>query len=170
MSQLITLRPTLPDDQEFLFQVYASTREDEMARVDWDDDQKERFLRMQFSAQDTYYRENYPGFDFQIILVNGQSAGRLYLHRRQAEIRIMDIVLLPEFRSRGIGTELLRKVLAEGEESKLAVTIHVERFNPALCLYRRLGFQLEEDKGVYLFLKWMPGQSITENGYTTTHA
>ena len=165
MNQIITLRPALPEDQEFLFQVYASTRANEMARVDWDDDQKERFMRMQFDAQDTYYRENYPGYEFQVILVDGQPAGRLYLHRRPAEIRIMDIALLPEFRRQGTGTKLLREILAEGERNKWAVTIHVERFNPALRLYARLGFHLAEDKGVYCFLKWTPTQPMTETGW-----
>ena len=170
LKQRITLRPTTPEDQEFLFRVYASTREDELARVDWDEVQKERFMRMQFDAQDTYYRENYPGYEFQVILADGHPAGRLYLHRRPAEIRIMDIALLPEFRRQGIGTELLHKVLAEGDTNKLAVTIHVERFNPAMNLYARLGFRLAEDKGVYCFLEWTPTQPITETGSTTTHA
>ena len=167
MKQIITLHPALPEDQEFLFQVYASTRAAEMARVDWDEVQKERFMRMQFDAQDTYYRENYPGYEFQIILVDGQPAGRLYLHRRPAEIRIMDIALLPEFRRRGTGTKLLREILAEGEQNKWTVTIHVERFNPALRLYERLGFHLAEDKGVYWFLKWAPTQPLTENRMDT---
>jgi ribosomal protein S18 acetylase RimI-like enzyme len=161
---MISLRPVLPDDQEFLFRVYAHTRDEEMTRVDWDDDQKDRFLRMQFKAQDQYYRENYPGFEFQVILINGQPAGRLYLHRRPAEIRVMDIALLPEFRGQGSGTQVLHEILAEGERTQKTVTIHVERFNPALSLYERLGFRLAEDKGVYLFLKWTPPQPITESG------
>ena len=33
------------------------------------------------------------------------------------------------------------------------MTIHVERFNPALRLYERLGFSVAEDKGVYLLLE-----------------
>jgi hypothetical protein len=36
------------------------------------------------------------------------------------------------------------------------VTIRVERFNPALRLYERLGFSVAEDKGVYLLLEWSP--------------
>lgn len=75
LKQRITLRPTTPEDQEFLFRVYASTREDELARVDWDEVQKERFMRMQFDAQDTYYRENYPGYEFQVILADGHPPG-----------------------------------------------------------------------------------------------
>lgn len=169
LKQRITLRPTTPEDQGFLFRVYASTRDDELARVDWDEVQKERFMRMQFDAQDTYYRENYPGYEFWVILVDGHPAGRLYIHRRPAEIRIMDIALLPGFRRQGIATKSLAEILAEGERKKLPVTIHVERYNPALKLYERLGFRLAEDKGVYLFLKWSPKHQNKEAG-KPTHA
>jgi ribosomal protein S18 acetylase RimI-like enzyme len=164
MDPRIALRPITADDREFLLAVYASTREEEMARVDWNEDQKKDFLGMQFDAQDRYYRENYPGYEFQVILVSGIPAGRLYLHRRPAEIRIMDIALLPGFRRQGIGEKLLREILAEGQMKSLPVTIHVEKFNPAFHLYERLGFSLVEDKGVYCFLKWTPSQPKSENG------
>ena len=150
------LRLVLLSDEAFLLSVYASTRTEEMALVDWETAQKETFLRMQFTSQDRYYRENYPGAEFQVILLDGQSVGRLCIHRRNDEIRIMDITLLPEFRKRGIGSALLNQIINEGEAAHLPVTIHVERFNPALRLYERLGFRLAEDKGVYYFMKWSP--------------
>lgn len=127
-----------------------------MALVDWSPAQKDVFLRSQYAAQDRFYRENYPGAVFEVILLDEKPAGRLYIHRRADEIRVMDITLLPEFRGRGIGTKLLQQVLDEGRAGNLPVTIHVERFNPALHWYERLGFRLAEDKGVYLFLKWSP--------------
>jgi ribosomal protein S18 acetylase RimI-like enzyme len=68
----------------------------------------------------------------------------------------MDVALLPEYRGQGIGTQLLRQVLAEGQARGLAVTIHVEKFNPALPLYRRLGFEVKTDRGVYYFLERRP--------------
>jgi ribosomal protein S18 acetylase RimI-like enzyme len=147
----------MPEDASFLEQVYASTRAEELALVDWDQEQKAAFLRMQFAAQDRYYRERYPGAKFDVILKDGALAGRLYVHRRAAEIRIMDIALLPEHRGAGIGTMLLREVMAEGARSGIPVTIHVERFNPALRLYERLGFRPIKDKGVYLLMEWSPG-------------
>jgi GNAT superfamily N-acetyltransferase len=129
---------------------------DEMALVDWNASQKETFLRMQFNSQYQYYIEHYPGAQYQVILLTGRPVGRLYIHRRKDEIRIMDITLLPEFRKQGIGSILLNGILEEAAKDHLAVTIHVERFNPALHLYERLGFHLAEDKGVYYFMKWSP--------------
>jgi ribosomal protein S18 acetylase RimI-like enzyme len=157
MHQRLALRPIADEDRDLLYRIYASTREDELARVDWDEGQKAAFLRMQFDAQHRYYHEHYPDAQFQVIMLNSAPAGRLYLHRRMREIRIVDIALLPEFRDRGIGSALLGEILAEADRAGLPVTIHVEYFNPALRLYERLGFRKVEDKGVYYFMERPPG-------------
>jgi GNAT superfamily N-acetyltransferase len=156
MDEPLTLRPAGPDDRPFLFQVYAGARQQELERVDWSAAQKEAFLRQQFDAQDAFYRQNYPGADFQVILQAGQPAGRLYVHRRADEIRVMDIALLPGRRSRGLGARLLNAILDEGRRDGLPVTIHVERFNPALRLYERLGFRPVAGNDVYLLMEWSP--------------
>ena len=152
----IDLRAVEMGDEDFLFSVYASTRIDEMARVDWYTEQKEAFLRMQFNAQSQFYIENYPGAEFQVIMLNNRPIGRLYIHGREDEIRIMDIALLPEYRNLGIGSVLLQNILERGKNLNLPVSIHVEQFNPALRLYQRMGFYQNEDKGVYLLMEWSP--------------
>jgi ribosomal protein S18 acetylase RimI-like enzyme len=154
----VTLRPGEPDDEEFLYRVYASTREAELALVDWDAAQKAAFLRMQFAAQHQYYQEHYTGAAFQVILADGRPAGRLYVARWPDEIRIVDIALLPEYRNAGIGTALLRELLAEGAQAGKPVTIHVEQFNPALRLYARLGFTRIAERGVYYLMEWSPAR------------
>jgi ribosomal protein S18 acetylase RimI-like enzyme len=152
MSAAYALRPAGPEDRESLFSVYASTRAEELGGVPWTPGQKEAFLRQQFEAQDQYYREQYRGAAFLVIEVAGAAAGRLYVARWPREIRIMDIALLPAHRRQGLGTAILADLLAEGDAAGKTVSIHVERQNPALGLYERLGFQLVVDRGVYLFL------------------
>lgn len=152
----VTLRPVAPDDEAFLYRVYASTREEELAAVDWGEAQKAAFLRQQFDAQSRHYREYYPEATFDVILADGRPAGRLYVARWPEEIRIVDIALLPEHRDRGIGTHLLNALISESEESDKTLSIHVERFNPALRLYGRLGFHKTADKGVYLLMERPP--------------
>lgn len=155
MSPII-LRAIQPEDMDLLYRVYSSTRAEELMLVPWGETQKADFLRLQFNAQHSYYMEHYPQARFQVIEMDGAPAGRLYLDERASEIRIVDITLLPEYRRRGAGTQLLCDILAEGRRRNVAVTIHVERFNPALRLYERLGFRMAEDRGVYYFLKWRP--------------
>jgi GNAT superfamily N-acetyltransferase len=149
----VELRPVEPSDEEFLYRVYASTRQEELAQVGWDETQKEAFLRMQFDAQSRYYREHYRGAEFSVILSDDVPAGRLYVARWPEEIRIVDIALLPEHRGAGIGTRLLDDLISESEASGKPLSIHVERFNPALRLYGRLGFRTVADTGIYLLME-----------------
>ncbi len=153
-TRAVRLRAATPDDRDLLFRVYASTREDELAPVPWPAEAKDAFLRQQFDAQDAWWRTHYAGATFEVVVVDGRDAGRLYLWEGPSEIRIVDVALLLEARGGGAGTTLLRDVQRRAAAAGKNVTIHVERMNPALRLYERLGFRLVEDKGVYLFLSW----------------
>jgi len=150
------LRPITDDDRDFLFRLYASTRAEELRGVDWSDAQKEAFLRMQFDAQHHAYTTNYPGAEFSVVLVDGVPAGRLYLHQREDELRIVDVALMPAYRGRGLGGALLRQVQQRAQALGLAARIHVELYNPAQRLYARLGFVKIGESGVYHLLEWKP--------------
>lgn len=150
----IGVRPIIAADADFLCDLYADTRADEMAAVDWPAEQKQAFLRMQFDAQHRHYQQYYPNAAFDIILLAGRPIGRLYLDRWATEFRIVDIALVPEHRKRGIGTAFLQAIHAEAQRAGLPVTIHVEQFNPALRLYQRLGFEPVGVNGVYYLMKW----------------
>src|SRR5688500_2223647 len=150
----LRLRTITPEDDSFLAGLYASTRAEELAVTGWSAEETAAFCRQQYDAQSAHYRENYPGASLQVIEREGELLGRLYVARWENEIRIMDIALLPQFRGSGIGTQLLRDLQDEARGAAKSLTIHVERFNPALRLYERLGFQQAEDKGVYLLMSW----------------
>jgi ribosomal protein S18 acetylase RimI-like enzyme len=152
----LRLRPVADADRAFLVELYASTREDELAQVDWDDGVKRAFVEQQFGAQDAHYRGNYPGASLDVIEVDGVAAGRLYVHRGDADIRIMDIALAPSFRGRGIGTELLSGLMDEADASRRKLSIHVEMNNPARSLYDRLGFRPVGEHGVYVLMERPP--------------
>ena len=76
--------------------------------------------------------------------------GRLYLEERVTQIHITDIVLLPEMRGNGAGTAILEALIAFAHARGKAMGIFVEKFNPALRLYRRLGFVPIGDGEVYI--------------------
>jgi ribosomal protein S18 acetylase RimI-like enzyme len=153
MDRPVTLRPIGSADEDFLAAVYASTRAEELAPVPWSDAEKAAFCRMQFDAQHRYYLEHYTGATFDVIQVGGEPAGRLYVARWPDEFRIIDIALLPAYRNAGIGSAILKDLLAEADRAGKPVTIHVEKMNPALRLYQRLGFREAGDVGVYWFLR-----------------
>lgn len=151
----LELRPIAPEDHDVLAEIYASTRRDELAPIiDWTPDQKEGFLRHQFELQHRFYQEHFKQTAFDLLLRDGRVLGRLYVDRRGDEIRIVDIALLPEFRGQGLGARILRELLDEAAQRRVPVRIHVERENPAIRLYQRLGFREVEDQGVYRLLEW----------------
>jgi ribosomal protein S18 acetylase RimI-like enzyme len=152
----ITLRPVEPGDEMLLYQVYASTREAELALTDWTDEQKAAFVQMQFAAQHSHYQEYYPDAAFLVILADGQPVGRLYVDRWPDQIRVVDIAVLPEYRNAGIGTALLKGLIDEATKAGKPLTIHVEQYNPALRLYERLGFTQIGERGVYYLMEWRP--------------
>ena len=156
MIATISFRPIADQDQPLLERIYASTREEELRMVPWSAAEKEAFLKQQFHAQHTFYQEHFTRAEHLVVLVQGEPAGRLYVDRREDEIRIIDVALLPEFRGRGIGGSLLRDLLDEAASVAKPVRIHVERYNRALGLYERLGFRRIGDTGVYYLLEWLP--------------
>lgn len=152
----VTFRPAEADDEAFLYRVYASTRSEELAQVQWTDAEKATFLSMQFTAQHRYYHEQFPSASFQIILLDGHSIGRLYVNRSADDILVIDIALLPEHRGRGVGDAIMRGILSEAAQAGKPVHIHVEHFNRAVRFYERLGFSKIGGDSVYFLMEWRP--------------
>ncbi|CAJ0822209.1 GNAT family N-acetyltransferase [Ralstonia flaminis] len=148
-----TLRPLTNADQPFLLHLYGTTREAELQATGWTDAQKAHFVQMQFDAQQRAYFA-YPDAEFFVIEQDGALVGRLYLQQREEALLIIDISLVPQRCGLGIGSAVLSAVFAQALAVGKRVQLHVERFNPALRLYQRMGFRPVEDKGVYLFLEW----------------
>jgi ribosomal protein S18 acetylase RimI-like enzyme len=153
--QQVVLRTARDADRAFLAQVYSSTRADEMAMLPWTDEQKAAFVAQQFEAQEAHYRAHFDGA-FEVIEVDGEPAGRLYVDRRQREIRVVDIALTPAFRGRGLGTGLLQALIAEADDGERTLSLHVEQHNPARRLYERLGFRPAGEDGPYLRMERPP--------------
>lgn len=157
----LSYRPAADSDRALLARVYASTRADEVASTGWPIAQQQAFLQMQFEAQDKHYREHYPDALWLIIQKGILPAGRLYLEDWTRELRIIDIAFLPEFRGRGWGEAILRDLMDATGATGRAVSIHVEKTNPAMRLYERLGFKTAEDKGVYDLMTWYADASVS---------
>jgi ribosomal protein S18 acetylase RimI-like enzyme len=155
LSQGFALRAETDADIAFLMRLYASTREEELAPVPWSAEQKAVFLTQQFDAQRRHYRA-YTDCAFDVIEHTGTPAGRLYLQTQPSRLHIVDVALLPAWRGRGVGVALLEGLQNAGRASGRNVSTFVEKFNPALRLYRRLGFTEIADHGVYLEMEWRP--------------
>jgi ribosomal protein S18 acetylase RimI-like enzyme len=147
---LLERRPIVEGDLPFLAELYASTREEELAPLGWSEQQRQAFLSSQFELQHAAYMCEHSHATYELLLVDRVPAGRLYVDRRPSEIRVIDISLLPAFRGRGIGGRLLEELIAQAHSHGGRVVLHVERHNRARMLYERLGFETIEDLGIYL--------------------
>ena len=154
-----TLRPATNGDQAFLLQVYGGTRAEELRPLNWSPQQIQSFIQMQFAAQANHYRNYFPNAEQSILLHHDIPVGRLYLDASGHELCILDIALLPQYRNMGIGSYWLNQVINTATRAQKPVRIHVERHNPALHLYQRLGFQILEQGEVYhLMERALPSQ------------
>ncbi len=146
----ITTRPLLPTDEDLSYQVYASTRADEMALIPWPEAQKEAFVRMQFEMRQQQYRAEYPEALTEVILCEDAPAGTMTTLKTPDAILLIDIALLAHFRGAGIGTTILHDLQKERKK----IILHVLKQNPAKHLYSRLGFVAAGEDSMYLRMEW----------------
>ncbi|MCG8406615.1 MAG: GNAT family N-acetyltransferase [Phycisphaerales bacterium] len=152
----VRLRPVEAEDDPFLLKVYASTRAAELSQTGWDAAQKETFVRMQFNAQRQHYQSRFPDAEHSVILKGNQTVGRLYVSDSAEELRVLDITVLPEHRSAGIGGAILRDLLASARKAGKPVRIHVEADSRCTGLFNRLGFTVAQEKELHVLLEWVP--------------
>ncbi|PAS98216.1 MAG: GNAT family N-acetyltransferase [Candidatus Dactylopiibacterium carminicum] len=153
----IRLRPARDEDGDFLLRVHASTREAERALGGWTDEAWIEFIAEQQARQQAGYLAQCARPAFNLILLGDEPVGRFYRDDGKQEIRLLDLALLPGHRGLGIGTCLIRDVLAEAQATKRCVGLHVGITNPALALYLRLGLRVVDVLGPYLYLRSQAG-------------
>lgn len=91
------------------------------------------------------------------MLTGGRRIGQLRVDRGVAELRLVDISLLPEHRSRGVGTRLVTALQDEARERAQELTLSVFAHNPARRFYTRLGFTETGVEGAHVAMRWQPG-------------
>ena len=155
-APVVTLRPEQPGDEGFLYEVYASTRQEELALTGWDEAMRRAFLAQQFGAMRVGYRGSFPAAEFAIILQGAEPVGRMVIDRGPESIRVVDLALLPAHCHRGLGTLLLRRVCAEAAAAGRPVRLSVLKQNRAVGWYERLGFRRIAEAGPYDEMEWRP--------------
>jgi GNAT superfamily N-acetyltransferase len=152
----VTYRAMDEGDLPFIAALYASTRTEELAPTGWPEDLKQAFLEQQHRAQHHHYQGHYPGALWLIVEKDGEPIGRIYLHEREDEIRLIDIALLPAHRRRGIGGAMIGDLLEWAAGLGRSISLHVEPNNPVRPLYVRLGFESQGLNGAYEAMIWRP--------------
>jgi ribosomal protein S18 acetylase RimI-like enzyme len=145
----VSLRPESIGDKPFLYRLITETLALELGASAWPEPMRTHLLQIQFAARRHAGLASHPGAQSCIIEADGASAGWLVLAPMPHETRIVEIMVAPEFRGKGIGSAALQSVLAKAAG---AVRLNVNKTNSAaIRLYERLGFRkIEQDE-----LQWL---------------
>lgn len=150
----LSYRPMTEADRPFLEAVYVSTRLEEVAATGWPAEMQLQFLHDQFRLQHSHYQQHYRDAEWLIIERDNVAIGRLYVDETPEQLHVIDIALLPDQQRFGLGTAILSDLLDDARGGSKRVAVYVEKNNPALALYQRLGFRWVEDQGPYQFMTW----------------
>ncbi|HEY0548647.1 MAG TPA: GNAT family N-acetyltransferase, partial [Verrucomicrobiae bacterium] len=157
----LNLRPEHASDEQFYLELYASTRAEELALANWDEPTRRKFIDMQFRAQCAGYRQAFPKAQFDVVLEHGTRVGRIVVNVTGEEIRVVDLVVAARQRGRGIGTELLRRLLQQAAAAGRPLRLQVVKGNRAVELYRRLGFSKTGESISHEQFEWRMARAIS---------
>jgi hypothetical protein len=85
-----------------------------------------------------------------------KKAGKVTIKCNDFGIRIINISLLPAFHGNGIGTKIIRDVIADADIKKKHVCLEVDKINPAFNLYKRLGFEIITQDEIKYSMRYIP--------------
>ncbi|MCC4619709.1 GNAT family N-acetyltransferase [Xanthomonas cassavae CFBP 4642] len=155
LARGMTVRPECAMDLPALRTLFSTQRWAEFAMLPWDDAAKQALLDQQFDAQQRHYTSAYAHRQFLVLLDRERLAGRLYLGDSAAgDLCVLDILLSPDHRNRGVGTALLAAVQDQAATAGRRVLLEVDKGNPAAGLYRRLGFAAVGDTDTSWRMAW----------------
>jgi ribosomal protein S18 acetylase RimI-like enzyme len=103
--------------------------------------------------QDAVFRKNYDPTEIKVILYDHKESGMLSVEERETDIFLRAIEIHPDYQGKGIGTGIIKRIIADGVQKMKPVYLRVLKVNPAKRLYDRLGFSvIEETPTHYIML------------------
>lgn len=154
MSTLV-VRPALPQDEIFLYELYSALRTPEFAMAPIDASQRDYLIRLQFRGQMYTYSEAYPNSCYHIVLLDSKPVGRLWVAQQDGAFHLVDIAMHPSLQKKGLGTVLVQRLQQEAAKARLPIRSTVSKFNPgSLRFHQRLAFQILREDEMNYFLEW----------------
>ena len=154
MSQILTLRPVRADDEPFLSRLFYLSQLETLKYANLNDWERDQLIALVFGGFRRDYAKIAAALDDRLVLLDQEPIGRMIIIQNGSEIRLADLVILSQYRNRGIGSALIGQLQTESIISKRPLRLRVVKHSPSVRLYRRLGFYLLEDAGVQWSLEW----------------
>jgi RimJ/RimL family protein N-acetyltransferase len=99
-------------------------------------------------------RGEVPDSTTSVVTAYGADVGRLRVVRSDGLVELAGLQLLPAHQGRGLGTRVVRDLMAEAADSGRAFGLSVEKDNPrARALYERLGLVVVGEEGDELVMR-----------------
>jgi len=153
----LAVRPALPQDEIFLYELYVAIRGPEFARAPITAAQREQLLRMQFQAQISSYTQQFPNSCYHVVLLDSKPVGRLWFAPGVGGFILVDIGIHPNVQSKGLGTVLVQRLQAEAQKVKLPIRSTIDRMNTgSLRFHKKLGFQVVREDVLQYYMEWRP--------------
>lgn len=147
-------RPATPGDADLLAELFAESRADDFALLP--PDVRPSLVAMQFAAAQRSYRDAYPAARSEIIELDGRAVGRILIDATDERVRVVDVVVTGRARNRGIGTCVLREVIAAAGDRPVQLSVWSGNAS-ARRLYARLGFHETTSDSGYVELVRVAG-------------
>lgn len=155
-GQATVIRRATAEDEAFVYDVFCTGWEQEVSAMP-NPSLVQHFLRIQYTSQNRRFQSRFPDHERWVVMHDGKRAGRLFLHRSPSVLHVIDMTLLPQFRSAGIGSGIVHALFREAREHGQLVSMRVSRRNVrAANLYNSLGFRLVTMDDMDSYFEWNP--------------
>lgn len=152
---MIHTYPVGEEDSQFLYELYVTTRWEEVRSWGWEETMIHPFLKLQWTAQQHSYSLQYPGAEHLILAYDGQKVGQVLVVRSSASLSLVDLSVIPAWRNQGFGTLFIQELQAEAAAASIPIHLSVLQNNDrALRLYERLGFRHKAYSGLHIQMEW----------------
>lgn len=148
-------RPAVAEDEAHVFAVFSTTWHHAVAAMP-NPALAQHFLRIQYTAQERRFRSRYPALERCVVMVGDEPVGRLYVQRAPTALHIVDLTLLPEHRSQGIGGTIVAELMAEATDLGVPVRTRLGRTHDAIRYAMNAGFRVVAEDDVETHLEWTP--------------
>jgi ribosomal protein S18 acetylase RimI-like enzyme len=142
----IALRSALSDDFEYCRRIYFT-------EMEWIIEK----LHLNRPSQTATFQQYWDATQVRIITVDGADVGWLQTITQNNEIFLAQLFVDRDFQRRGVGTEVMRRLINEAQACKQAIRLNVVKINPCVRLYERLGFRVIEEDERKFYMKRDPG-------------
>jgi ribosomal protein S18 acetylase RimI-like enzyme len=145
----ITLRPARTQDFDYCERLYFT----EMKSIIQE-------LNLDMTAQVASFRQQWELAEVRMITFDGADIGWLQSTTRSDSLFLGQLFVEGSFQRRGVGTEVMSRLIGEATHIRRAITLGVAKINPALRLYVRLGFRITHEDDRKFYMRRDPGTDV----------